>query len=233
LSESTVASQSRRVSLLKPGDCCVIDGRLPFRLEVTSVCSRFMLLQLPRDAVLGRHPYLERHTAEAFDPDESGATLLRQILLSILDSAPLLESEQRATALAAVIQLLGLPRARGSGELAEIGWRARAALAFIDAKLGEHELTASRISSAQGISRRRLDEIMVQTVGTSLTAQVWLRRLTQAASDLRDPKFSAKSVSEIAFATGFADAAHFTRAFKRRYHLTPRDWRSRGTGTAH
>ena len=232
LKESTLASQNRNACHLKPGDFCLMDNRLPFTLEVTNGFSQFMLLQLPRDAVLGRHPYLERQTAEAFDPDEGGVVMIRQILLSILESAPFLENDQRAATLAAVIQLLGVPKARPSSELAEVNWRARTALAFIDAKLADHELTASRVSRTQGISRRRLDEIMVNAVGTSLTAQIWLRRLTQAASDLRDPKLNAKSVSEIAFGAGFADAAHFTRAFKRRYDFTPRAWRSRGLATS-
>jgi AraC-like DNA-binding protein len=231
LKESTLASQSRHSCLLKPGNICLVDNRLPFTLEVTNGYSQFMLLQLPRDAVLGRHPYLERQTAEAFDPEESGAMMIRQILLSILESAPLLENEQRAMTLAAVIQLLGVPKQRHSSEVAEINWRARAALAYIDARLADHELTAGRVSRTQGISRRRLDEIMVNSVGTSLTAQIWIRRLTQAASDLRDPRLAAKSVSEIAFAAGFVDAAHFTRAFKRRYAYSPRVWRSRGLGS--
>jgi AraC family transcriptional activator of tynA and feaB len=231
LSESTAATQGRHRCQLHPGDCCVIDGRLPFQLEVTSDYSRFMMLQLPRDAVLGRHPHLERQTAETFDASDGGVALLRQILLSILDSAPLLETDQRATALAAVIQMMGLPKPRSSFDVAEIGWRVRAALTYIDATMADHELTAAGIAHAQGISRRRLDEIMVQALGVSLTAQVWARRLSQAATDLIDPNRAAKSVSEIAFATGFADAAHFTRAFKRRYDCTPREWRVRGSAS--
>jgi AraC-like DNA-binding protein len=226
LKESTVARQNSHACVLKPGDFCVMDNQLPFTLEVATGFSYFMLLQLPRDAVLGRHPYLERQTAEAFDPDDRGAVMMRQVLLNILESAPLLEKDQRAATLAAVIQLLGVPKHKHSGK-PEAHWRARAALAFIDARLADHGLTASRVSRTQGISRRRLDEIMVKAVGKSLTAQIWTRRLTQAASDLRDPKFCAKSVSEIAFAAGFADAAHFTRAFKRRYDQTPRAWRAR------
>jgi AraC-like DNA-binding protein len=68
---------------------------------------------------------------------------------------------------------------------------------------------------------------LLGSLGTSLTAQIWMRRLTQAASDLLDPRFATKTVTQIAFGVGFEDAAHFARAFRRRYHCTPSEWRQR------
>jgi AraC-like DNA-binding protein len=229
LQGSTAARQGQRRCLLQPGHFCVIDSSAAFELEVTA-SSHIMFIQMPRPAVLGRHPYLERHTAAIFDPEETGAALLRGLLLNVLDGAPLLENYQRAAALAAIIQLLGALKHPSSDEVSEMNWRARAALACIDSQFADTTLTASRIAQEQGISRRRLDEIMRQSVGTSLTAQIWQRRLTQAASDLAELRRSGRSVSQIAFAAGFEDAAHFTRAFKRRFHCTPREWRRRSLG---
>ena len=54
------------------------------------------------------------------------------------------------------------------------------------------------------------------------------RRLEQAAADLTDPRYQSRAVSQIAFANGFEDAAHFSRAFKGRFGRTPRDWRIGG-----
>jgi AraC-like DNA-binding protein len=228
---ATEARQRHRQCLLQPGDFCVIDSSASFELEV-SASSHVMFIQMPRPAVLGRHPYLERHTAETFDPNETGAILLRGLLLNILDSAPLLEDYQRSSALGAIIQLLGAPKYPHSGGNGELNWRARAALAYIDAQFADTTLTAHRIAKEQGISRRRLDEIMRQSVGSSLTGEIWNRRLRQAATDLAEPQRNKQSVAQIAFAAGFEDAAHFTRAFKRRFHCTPREWRRRETAAA-
>ncbi len=230
LQGATAARQGQRRCQLQPGNFCVIDSSAPFELEV-SASSHVMFIQMPRPAVLGRHPYLERHTAEVFDPQEAGAGLLRGLLLNILDSAPLLENDQRAAALGAIIQLLGAPKQLSSAELGEMNWRVRAALACIDSQFADGTLTASRIAQEQGISRRRLDEIMRHSVGSSLTAQIWKRRLAQAAADLAEPRRSGHSVAQIAFAAGFEDAAHFTRAFKRTFHCTPREWRKRNFAT--
>lgn len=223
---STLALQGGRRGLLQPGELCVIDSLARFELEVAGVSSQIMILQMPRPAVIGRHPHLERRSAEVFDPQESGTTLLRSVLLDVAQSAHLLQSDQRAAALAAVVQLLGAPKMRRGAQSAEVGWRVKAALALIDAELADPRLDARRVADAQSISRRRLDEIMVAQIGTPIAAKIWLRRLEQSASDLLDERCVSRTVTQIAFAAGFEDAAHFTRAFKRRYGCTPSEWRA-------
>lgn len=228
LEGSTLATQNQRRCKLRPREICLIDGQAPFELEVTDEFSQFMFLQIPRHMVLGRYAWLERRTAAPFDSGEPGTVLLSNVLLSLLESVPYLENDQCTTTLVAISQLLGVPKPPPSPDQHDVSHRARAALALIDAELSDPTLTASRIAQAQGISRRRLDEILLRTVGTSLAAQIWIRRLTQAASDLLDPRHASKTVTQIAFNVGFEDAAHFTRAFKRRYHCTPSEWRARG-----
>lgn len=222
LAGSTVAVQCKRRCPLRAGEFCFIDSQQPFELEVTQDSSQIMFMQMPRHAVLGRHPYLEHQTAETCDPTEGGATLLRNLLVNALEFASFLDEEQRATALSGIIQLLGMP-ARGRRD--EMSRRVRDALAFIESQLSDRTLTADRVAKAQGISRRRLDQIMTQSLGAPVTALIWMRRLTQAATDLLDPKYASRTVSEIAFAAGFEDPAHFTRAFRRRYQRAPSEWR--------
>ncbi|MEJ1964874.1 MAG: helix-turn-helix domain-containing protein [Gammaproteobacteria bacterium] len=225
LQGSTRAWQDGRLCNLNPQDLCIIDGQEPFELEVTGGFSRLMFLRLPRSVAFGRHPYLERQTAQAFDPNEAGAQLLRTMLLGLLESAPSLREEQGTLAITGAIHLLGLPRIARESGAHDLTWRSRAALALIDAELSDHSLTATRVAEAQGISRRRLDQIVHTMLGTSVSAQIWLRRLNQAAEDLRDSRLAKRSVTQIAYSVGFTSTAHFTRAFKRQYHCTPLKWR--------
>ena len=222
---STSASQDGRTSVIRPGDLCVIDGRAPFELAVGGILSHFVVMQMPRSTVLSRHPYLERRTAEVFDTQDTGTALVRSLLLNTAENAPSLRHDQRNSALISLIQLLGaLPVEKQDS--ANGHWRVRAALAYIDGSLADPDLSATRVADAQTVSRRRLDQIMVEATGASLSSQIWLRRLDQAANDLRDPRLASKTVTQIAFAAGFEDVAHFTRAFKRRYRMPPRDWRN-------
>jgi AraC-like DNA-binding protein len=227
LQGSTVATQGTHMCVLTPGDICLIDGSVDFHLDVAADFSQIMFLRMPRYLILSRYPYLESRTAQKFEPDEPGTGVLRSVLTGLLESAPLLEPDQCTTALVGAACLLGVPKPPQSDASLELNWRVRAALAYIDAELPDPALNATRVATAQGISRRRLDEILLQTVGLSLNAQIWNRRLAQAATDLRDPRHASRTVTDIAFAVGFVDAAHFARSFKRRYLCSPRDWRSR------
>lgn len=52
------------------------------------------------------------------------------------------------------------------------------------------------------------------------------RRLDGAARDLRDPARCGRDIGRIAFDWGFSDLSHFTRRFKQRFGMRPRDWRA-------
>jgi AraC family transcriptional activator of tynA and feaB len=229
LEGATVARQGGRTSVARPGDMCVIDGRLPFDLGVAGGLSQIVVLQMPRQAVLSRHPFLEHCTATCFDSTDPGSELLRNVLLNVLNGAPAMAEDQRTTALTCLIQLLGAPRTDRPGVTAR-DWRVRSALALIDATLTDSELTASRIAAQQQISRRHLDEMMVAATGSSLSSRIRSRRLEQVADDLTNPRFADRTIMQVAFAAGFEDIAHFTRAFKRRYQVPPREWRRRQFG---
>lgn len=226
LKGSTTAAQNRRTCRLDTHDFCVIDGRAPFELEVSSPISEIMFLQIPRSAVTSRHPYLAHRTAERFNPNDAGAVLLRSALRRILQLAPYLESDQRGATLASVAQMLGAARLPVTSERS-VNWRVRNALAYIDAHLSDTSLSAEGVARNQGISRRRLDDIFLKTLGVSLTSHIWARRLEQAAADLANPLQASTSVTQIAFSVGFKNVAHFTRAFRRRYECTPCEWRER------
>jgi AraC family transcriptional activator of tynA and feaB len=231
LEGATLTRQSGRTSVARPGDMCVIDGRQPFDLGVAGGLSQIVVLQMPRQAVLSRHPFLEHCTATCFDSADAGSDLLRNVLLSVLSGAPAMADDQRTTALTCLMQLLGAARTDRPGVTAR-DWRVRSALAMIDAALTDSELTASRIAADQQISRRHLDEMMVAATGSSLSSRIRSRRLEHAADDLMNPRFADRTIMQIAFAAGFEDIAHFTRAFKRRYQVPPREWRRSKLGIA-
>jgi AraC-like DNA-binding protein len=220
-------SQNHRACQLQAGDMCLVDERFGFHLQ-GEVCSHIVFLRMPRRAVLGRHPYLEHCTARVLDAEDPGAQLLRDTLTRAVQTAPDLREEQRGSVLAAMVHLLGAATAPRGTEGDEAPWRVRAAHAFIENHHGDADLSAEQVAQAQGVSRRRLDQVLRRVLGRSVSAHIWSRRLEQAAADLTDPRYQGRAVSQIAFANGFEDAAHFSRAFKGRFGRTPRDWRIGG-----
>lgn len=51
------------------------------------------------------------------------------------------------------------------------------------------------------------------------------RRLQACMRDLRNPALATRSITDIAFAWGFNNGAHFSRVFREHAGLTPSDFR--------
>lgn len=225
----TQVSQGGRSCRVEEGDLCLLDEAHGFSL-LSDVKGEIVFLRMPRETVLGRFPQLERQCAQPMEGSHAGAQILGDMLARIQADGPLLNDLQRAALMSAVIQLLGVAEPVGE-EPDKHSWRVRRALDFIEMNRSVSGLGADDVARDQFISRRRLDQLMLQSVGQSIAAHLWARRLQQAATDLRDPAHAGQAVAQIAFANGFEDAGHFTRAFRKAYGLTPSAWRkTQGAG---
>lgn len=94
----------------------------------------------------------------------------------------------------------------------------------IERWLDDPELTLARVAQAEGISERYLQKLFEGT-GDNFTHYLRQRRLHRTRDELANPANASQSVSEIAFRCGFNDAAHFSRAFRERFGLSPRAFR--------
>lgn len=222
-SGSTHITQGGQSCQLNMGDVCVIDEARSFRM-VNEESNGILFMRLPRAAALSRYPQLERLFSTVLPADEPGTRFVADTLLRLSNAAPGLGELQRGAMMNAVIQMLGVV-GPFSALPDSADWRIRRALDYIELNLSIAGLTAEVVAQDQNISRRRLDQLMREAFGHSIASHLWSRRLEQSAADLRDPRRSNSSIAQIAFANGFEDAAHFTRAFKRRYAVTPGQWR--------
>ena len=90
--------------------------------------------------------------------------------------------------------------------------------------LADPELTLEKVAEADGISPRSLQKLFAQA-GQNFSTYLRHRRLERCRLDLTSPMFATLSISEICFRWGFNGSAHFSRAFKDRYGVSPRDYR--------
>jgi AraC-like DNA-binding protein len=61
--------------------------------------------------------------------------------------------------------------------------------------------------------------------GQHISDWIWHRRLEVATKRLTDPGCVHLSIGPLAFGCGFANQAHFSRRFKERHGMTPREYR--------
>ncbi|HEU5469720.1 MAG TPA: AraC family transcriptional regulator [Actinophytocola sp.] len=104
-----------------------------------------------------------------------------------------------------------------------IATRRRAAVDYIKAHLSEPALSAERIADALFISRRRLYQLFDD--GDGVSGRIRALRIERAKELLSDPAHAAKGVGEISRVCGFANAAHFSRTFRKLTGQTPREYR--------
>jgi acetamidase/formamidase/AraC-like DNA-binding protein len=94
----------------------------------------------------------------------------------------------------------------------------------IERRLDDPDLAPAAVAQAEGISERYLQKLF-EGVGDNFTHYVRERRLQRAWADLSNPAEAHRSISEIAYRYGFADSAHFSRTFRHRFGLPPREFR--------
>jgi AraC-like DNA-binding protein len=104
-----------------------------------------------------------------------------------------------------------------------IATRRRAAVDYIRANLSDPALSAERIADALFISRRRLYQLFDD--GDGVSGRIRALRIEAAKALLGDPAHAAKGIGEISRQCGFANAAHFSRTFRKLAGQTPREYR--------
>jgi len=100
----------------------------------------------------------------------------------------------------------------------------RRVLRYIDKNLHNSELCNGRIAQAQHISIRYLYKLF-QDEAETIHALILRKRLERARQLLGDPTNAGCSIEQIAYRTGFTYSSHFSRAFKKHYGVSPRDFR--------
>ncbi|MDN0196956.1 helix-turn-helix domain-containing protein [Streptomyces sp. S.PNR 29] len=95
---------------------------------------------------------------------------------------------------------------------------------FIDQHLTDPSLSPALVAAAHGISVRYLHQLFAEE-GETPAAWIRHRRLERCRRDLADPRLQNRSIQSVAARWGFPDPATFSRAFRRAYGMTPRDYR--------
>ncbi|WP_052754835.1 transcriptional regulator FeaR [Lampropedia cohaerens] len=95
---------------------------------------------------------------------------------------------------------------------------------FIAQNLSEPGLSPTHVAHYLGISLRQLYRLFDKEEN-GIARYITNMRLARSEQDLRDRSSNRLSITDIAHKWGFFDSAQYCRAFKRRYELSPRQFR--------
>ncbi len=221
-----VIEQDGRVAHLRPGDFALVDMSRPARWAASA--QRFVVLTFPR-TLLPVHPDdAARLTAVRIAGDTGPGALfsaLAGLLATQLGDYSGAEGIRVGTAAldllaASLIGRLGADRAGGGHQVLLMRIHA-----FIEEHLADPFLSPRAVAAAHHISVRYLYKLF-ETRGESVAGWIRRRRLEQCRRALLDPASSERPVSAIAASHGLPNPAHFSRAFKSAYGISPVEYRA-------
>ena len=97
---------------------------------------------------------------------------------------------------------------------------------YIEAHLGDGDLSPTRIASALRMTPRNLHYLFASE-GETVARYILRRRLEESVRALTCVPPQRRTLTEIALDLGFGSVTHFGRAFRRCYGMTPSEYRCR------
>jgi AraC-like DNA-binding protein len=220
-----VATQGDRASCLSPGSLTVLDSRRPYKLDFTSDFEQ-TALKVPL-TLLVRHGSKELAGRASLINAETRLGALAQHTIVALAAE---RNPSRALSLGAMtLEMLVLALQDAAGETIESPARMETlrvtwAHAHIASSLHDPALGPASVARAQGVSLRLLQRLFARQ-GLQIAECICEQRLQRSRAALQDPAQAGRSITDVAFDWGFNDPGHFSKAFKRRFGMSPRQSR--------
>jgi AraC-like DNA-binding protein len=225
LSGRSLNAQAGREAVLETGDFTLCDASRPYQVRFTEA-NHMLCIKVPMASLTRRLGDVDALICKPVSGSAGAGAMLSSFLASLwsqIDHAE--DTDWGQTVSEVILDLLTLAyRPLGEWPGAANGraqWMAKAR-AVIEEHICDPELSVAAIAAAVGVSPRYV-QMLFAAEGTTPSAFIQEQRLRLAAERLRRP--DAPCITEVAMAVGFNDLTHFGRAFRRRYGVTPRDYR--------
>ncbi len=208
------------------GDLSIMSAAEPYTVIHTQHSHR-LVLHIPAEVY--RERILAHQEGRKFRPRLVAAgglaSIVHEMLKSLAFEAEKLTATEQYTLAESLLELTSAILRSDADQDYELQHAKQSALfrrilEFMEANYMDCELTPEKIANANGISMRYLHSLF-QQAGMTVSKSMWERRLKATREDLLDPNMNHMRVSEIAFRRGFNDPAHFSRAFKTRFDISP------------
>jgi AraC-like DNA-binding protein len=231
LGGSSVIRQQERTAVLRSGDVALYDSSHPYSIFSPG---RFdmAVFQFPRTLLRFSSELMAGLTATRISEDGGAGAFVVPFLRGLAAGVHAETLPDRCEDLGeGVIALVnavfaprvGFDRPAPSPSLLAVK-------AYIEAHLGDEDLTVEAIAKANHISTRQLYNLF-EAEGAGVAEWIRRQRLDRCRRDLRAAALVEVPISRIALEWGFRSPEHFSRAFRAAYGCSPAAYRQ-GDGSA-
>jgi len=206
------------------GEFILLDNRQPYEMTISAEHEAIDVV-MPRAWLERWLPDLSTAVSRPISACASWGLPLGSLLVAMtgeLDSAPLPRTslaDQLGPLLALAVGHQPIETTRHRSKLA-----ARI-LRVIEERYAEPGLDPAAVAKSIGISKRYLHALLTDE-GETFIGALSRARLEQASSFLADRRFAQLQIAEISWRCGYQDPSYFARAFRRRFGMGPKEWRS-------
>ncbi len=210
-----------------PGDLGFVGTSSPY-IYKQPMRDRFTALRIPSDVVRDRVPYADDLTAAVFSGQRAVVSIFLDFARSCIVHGDDLE-EDRSGVIRCFLDLFALaisaPNSAATSEESSVRVAHRQrALRYVEANLSRCDLQSGTVARALKLSPRYLQKIFADQ-GQKLSGVIRARRVAEARRLLTGSTTRTQSISQVAYAVGFEDVAHFSRAFREEMGMSPRAYR--------
>ncbi len=214
--------------VLRPGRGSLYYANEPYELHC-EVMSRQFWIELPRSQFdrrfdAGRPPMLKN-----FNLDHGLGRVAAEFCVTLAKESNSVAAAERAKLGEQFMDLLALaltaePDRQPAAEQSVQAARLSLIKAYIETHLGDPNLSPTTIARNNRISVRYLHHLF-RSLEMTVSDWLRLRRLERCRDMLSSPQHMHKSITEIAFSTGFSSSSHFSNLFRAQYKIRPSDVR--------
>jgi len=214
---------SGRRGRVEAGDIQIVDYARPFHSVTTDYAN--LIVILARESVPAALLSIEPHGL-VFPRDSGAARLIGAAMQEFYAQADGLTVSVAEAAIEGIVALTtACARARQAGDEADhVKSKRKVALDYIDAHLGDEHLGPDEITEVAHVSRASLYRLLAAEGG--IRTVLLKRRLDEALRLMLADDKDEHALKEIADRCGFGGTSQFTRAFRARFGLPPRQYRA-------
>ncbi len=222
-----VEQMGRRV-WVSPGEWSIYDTTDAYHVA-NPVHVEHLIVMLPKGPLVERGLPLDKLMARRLGAGGGISRLALQAMRGAWQELPSIAPAAARSVGESIIQLVRLSLLELAG--CECAPTQREALReriklLVARRLGDPGLSVDAIAAELNCSRRQLYNAFGDEPD-GVAGHVLAQRLEACRRDFEDRRHDATSITEIAFRRGFNHPAHFSRAFKARFGVTPSEWRAR------
>ena len=222
--------QQGRQAWVSPGEWCIYDTTDRYRVA-NPVHVEHLIVMVPRAPLVERGLPLGKLMAQRLGAHGGISRLALQAMRGAWQELPSITPSAARGVGESIVQLVQLSLLELAGrdsaptQREALGERIKQLVAR---RLGDARLSVDTIAVELNCSRRQLYNAFSDEPD-GVAGYVLAQRLEACRRDFDDRCQDAISITDIALRRGFNHPAHFSRAFKARFGVTPSEWRLRAT----